>query len=97
MEQLQWLGVVRHGQSTGNVIAQAAETGGAEVIDIEERDADEVRTLAGVPTTVPDTPVYNPAFDVTPAPLLAAVVTEAATFRAGAWTPSPDGVAAGAR
>ncbi len=40
MEQLQWLGVVRHGQSTGNVIAQDAETGGAEVIDIEERDAD---------------------------------------------------------
>ena len=40
MEQLQWLGVVRHGQSTGNVIAQAAESGGAEVIDIEERDAD---------------------------------------------------------
>jgi broad specificity phosphatase PhoE len=40
MEQLQWLGVVRHGQSTGNVAAEAAETGGAEVIDIPERDAD---------------------------------------------------------
>ncbi len=40
MEQLQWLGVVRHGQSTGNVIAEAAETGGIEVIDILERDAD---------------------------------------------------------
>jgi probable phosphoglycerate mutase len=40
MEQLQWLGVVRHGQSTGNVIAEAAETGGLEVIDILERDAD---------------------------------------------------------
>lgn len=40
MEQLQWLGVVRHGQSTGNVIAQEAETGGLEVIDIPERDAD---------------------------------------------------------
>lgn len=40
MEQLQWLGVVRHGQSTGNVTAEAAEVGGAEVIDIPERDAD---------------------------------------------------------
>jgi broad specificity phosphatase PhoE len=40
MEQLQWLGVVRHGQSTGNVIAERAETGGLEAIDIPERDAD---------------------------------------------------------
>lgn len=40
MEQLQWLGVVRHGQSTGNVTAQDAETGGLEAIDIPERDAD---------------------------------------------------------
>lgn len=40
MEQLQWLGVVRHGQSTGNVIAERAEVGGGEVIEIPERDAD---------------------------------------------------------
>jgi broad specificity phosphatase PhoE len=40
MEQLQWLAVVRHGQSTGNVIAEHAETGGLEAIDIPERDAD---------------------------------------------------------
>jgi probable phosphoglycerate mutase len=40
MEQLQWLAVVRHGQSTGNVTAQAAEEGGAEIIEIPERDAD---------------------------------------------------------
>jgi probable phosphoglycerate mutase len=40
MEELTWLAVVRHGQSTGNVAAEAAETGGAEVIDIAERDAD---------------------------------------------------------
>ncbi|MFI5497337.1 histidine phosphatase family protein [Actinoplanes sp. NPDC051859] len=40
MEQLQWLGVVRHGLSTGNVLAQEAETGGLEIIDIPERDAD---------------------------------------------------------
>ena len=46
----------------------------------------QVRTVAGVPTAPPDTPVYNPAFDVTPGALLAAVVTEAATFRDGVWT-----------
>ena len=40
MEQLDWLTVVRHGLSTGNVIAEKAETGGAEQIDIPERDAD---------------------------------------------------------
>ena len=40
MEQLQWLGVVRHGQSTGNVIAEEAETGGLEAIEIPERDAE---------------------------------------------------------
>ena len=40
MEQLQWLAVVRHGQSTGNVTAQEAETAGVEEIDIPERDAD---------------------------------------------------------
>ena len=39
-QQLGWLGVVRHGQSTGNVIAQDAEEGGLEAIDIPERDAD---------------------------------------------------------
>ncbi|KUL38024.1 histidine phosphatase family protein [Actinoplanes awajinensis] len=39
-ESLSWLAVVRHGQSTGNVAAEAAETAGAEVIEILERDAD---------------------------------------------------------
>ena len=33
-----WL--VRHGESTGNVAREDAESGGAEVIDIAERDAD---------------------------------------------------------
>jgi broad specificity phosphatase PhoE len=40
MEQLSWLGIVRHGQSTGNVIAERAETDGLETIDIPQRDAD---------------------------------------------------------
>ncbi|MDT4989666.1 MAG: hypothetical protein QOI74_3760 [Micromonosporaceae bacterium] len=40
MRELGWLGVVRHGESTGNVTALAAETAGVEVIAIAERDAD---------------------------------------------------------
>lgn len=40
MAELDWLGVVRHGESTGNVAATAAETAGIELIDIPERDAD---------------------------------------------------------
>jgi probable phosphoglycerate mutase len=40
MERLQWLAVVRHGQSTGNVTAEEAEVGGLEAIGIPQRDAD---------------------------------------------------------
>ncbi|MEV1288606.1 histidine phosphatase family protein [Micromonospora sp. NPDC049679] len=40
MTELAWLGIVRHGESTGNVAALRAETGGMELIDIAERDAD---------------------------------------------------------
>ncbi|BEL12668.1 histidine phosphatase family protein [Actinoplanes sichuanensis] len=47
MEQLHWLAVVRHGLSTGNVTAQDAETSGAELIDIPERDADVPLAPAG--------------------------------------------------
>jgi methylthioribose-1-phosphate isomerase len=46
-------------------------------ISIEERDGDEVRRAGGALVTVPGTPVRNPAFDVTPADLITAVVTEA--------------------
>ncbi len=41
-----WL--VRHGQSTGNVARERAEAGGAEVIDIAERDADVPLSEEGV-------------------------------------------------
>ncbi|MGI8511221.1 MAG: S-methyl-5-thioribose-1-phosphate isomerase, partial [Solirubrobacteraceae bacterium] len=47
-----------------------------EAIELEERDPDEVRHAAGVLLTVPGTPCRNPAFDVTPAELVTAVVTE---------------------
>jgi methylthioribose-1-phosphate isomerase len=50
-------------------------------IVIEERDASEVRRV-GPQQTAPDaSPVYNPAFDVTPADLIAAIVTERGVFR----------------
>jgi len=45
-------------------------------ITIEERAATEVTTLAGIPTAPAGTRGFNPAFDVTPARLVDAVVTE---------------------
>ena len=45
-------------------------------IPIEERAADEVRTMYGVQTAPTDVPVYNPAFDVTPHELLTGIITE---------------------
>jgi methylthioribose-1-phosphate isomerase len=58
----------------------ASLASGAE-IPIEERDASEVRRV-GPHQTAPETsPVYNPAFDVTPAALIAAIITERGVFR----------------
>ena len=48
---------------------------GADIV-IEQRDADEVRSAVGTPLTLPETPCRNPAFDVTPAELVTALVTE---------------------
>jgi methylthioribose-1-phosphate isomerase len=45
-------------------------------IEIEERDADEVRHAGGAALTLAGTPCRNPAFDVTPAGLVSALVTE---------------------
>jgi methylthioribose-1-phosphate isomerase len=50
-------------------------------ITIEERDPDEVRTAGGRRLTLPDTPCRNPAFDVTPASLITALVTERGVVR----------------
>ena len=50
-------------------------------IEIEERDADEVRAFAGADATLPGTGVRNPAFDVTPAALITALVTERGVAR----------------
>lgn len=45
-------------------------------IHIEQRHADEVRQVAGVDLAEPSTPVFNPAFDVTPAALVTGIITD---------------------
>ncbi len=45
-------------------------------IPIEERGADEVMSFAGVRTVPREAGAYNPAFDVTPAQLITAIITE---------------------
>ena len=50
-------------------------------IPIEERDGLEVRRV-GTSHTAPDaSPVFNPAFDVTPAALIAGIITERGVFK----------------
>jgi len=50
-------------------------------IPIEERAEDEVLTLAGHRTAPPGARAWNPAFDVTPADLITAIVTERRVIR----------------
>ncbi len=50
-------------------------------IPIEERDPSEVRGVGACQTAPDETPVFNPAFDVTPAPLITAIITERGVFR----------------
>jgi methylthioribose-1-phosphate isomerase len=57
-----------------STIDAACPTG--EQIAIEQRDADEVRSVGQTAVTPPGTPCRNPAFDVTPAALVSALVTE---------------------
>lgn len=47
-----------------------------DAIEIEERDPDEVRRLGGRQTALDAVEVFNPAFDVTPARYVTAIVTE---------------------
>jgi methylthioribose-1-phosphate isomerase len=58
-----------------------ATPSGAHIV-IEERDAREVREAAGRVLTLDATACRNPAFDVTPAALVSALVTERGTVRA---------------
>ena len=53
---------------------------GAE-IPIEERHPSEVTAFGGTRVAPKGVDVYNPAFDVTPAELVAAIITDAGVFR----------------
>jgi methylthioribose-1-phosphate isomerase len=50
-------------------------------IPIEERDPTEVRRVGSHATAPEGSPVFNPAFDVTPAALITAIITERGVFR----------------
>jgi methylthioribose-1-phosphate isomerase len=50
-------------------------------IPIEERDGAEVRRVGTQATAPAASPVFNPAFDVTPAALISAIITERGVFR----------------
>ncbi len=50
-------------------------------IHVEERSAEEIITIEGKSIVLPDTPVFNPAFDVTPHQYITAIITEKGIFR----------------
>ena len=50
-------------------------------IEIEQRDATEIRRCGDRPTTPPDVDVWNPAFDVTPHELVTGLITEVGVLR----------------
>ncbi len=52
-------------------------------IQIEERPGEEITRIAGVRLAPPGSPAFNPAFDITPAELISAVITEGGV----AWPP----------
>ena len=58
-----------------------ADTPDGASIAIEDRGPDEVVSLAGMPTAPDGTAAANPAFDVTPADLITAVVTDRRVVR----------------
>ncbi len=62
-----------------STIDSAIATGAA--IVIEERDPVEVRGIGDRQTAPASSPIFNPAFDVTPAALISAIITERGVFR----------------
>ena len=100
MDELAWLGAIRHGQSEGNVAAQRAEASGAERVDLELPDAEVPLTatgreqsaaigrwLAGLPAGQrPDVVVASP-FRRAEQTAAVAVAAVAATSSAGAALP----------
>jgi len=73
-----------------------AGTAGGEGIVIEERSGDEVRRL-GTTVVAPEVAVWNPAFDVTPAGLITAFITDAGVLRPPYEVSIPRGMAEAAR
>ncbi|MEJ5171475.1 MAG: S-methyl-5-thioribose-1-phosphate isomerase, partial [Fimbriimonadales bacterium] len=62
-----------------STIDPATPSGAA--IPIEERSAEELTEVDGIRVAPVGCPVWNPAFDVTPGPLVSAIVTEQGVFR----------------
>ena len=60
----------------------SAGTGPGAVASIEERSPEEMTHAGGVRLAPEGVDVYNPAFDVTPADLISAIITEMGVFRA---------------
>jgi methylthioribose-1-phosphate isomerase len=58
------------------------DTPSGKAIPIEERAPEEVTTFAGTTTAPPDTEAANPAFDVTPARFVTAIISESGVARA---------------
>ena len=56
-------------------------TPNGDAIEIEQRDADEVRYGFGMLTADPGAGVHNPAFDVTPAALITAIISDRGIHR----------------
>lgn len=56
-------------------------TGDGSAIPIEERSAEELTHIEGVRAAPEGCPVHNPAFDVTPAELITAIITDEGVFR----------------
>ena len=58
------------------------ETGTGLDIHLEQRGADEMRSIGTFVTAPAEVAAYNPAFDVTPAELITAIVTDTGVYRA---------------
>ncbi|MCK0473166.1 S-methyl-5-thioribose-1-phosphate isomerase [Halalkalibacter sp. APA_J-10(15)] len=59
------------------------DTASGDEIEIEERHADEIRTINGQQISPTDIQVYNPAFDVTPSEYITGIITEKGVISGG--------------
>ena len=74
-------GVPFYVAAPSSTVDLAARDGSA--IPIEERGGDEISTWGGRRTVPPGVQVWNPAFDVTPADLVTAIITDRGVLRPG--------------